>query len=164
MVIATVFLTIIAGTIGFMLAEQQQDTDRTSGGGALPSTEQTTSAAPAFTPPGPFCFEPARDTAKRDGFTSELWQVLKVHADRTNSMAWICTDRRGNLYYQSWTDVDQKFEQHKNGLFLPGVVKTDKGYEVTSPDGNTITVSPTQWTVSFADGRDKQVDKVRAID
>ncbi|MBL7260357.1 hypothetical protein [Paractinoplanes lichenicola] len=164
MVIATVFLTIIAMAGGYILAEQQRGTERASGGGALPSTEQTTSSRPPFTPPGPFCLQAARDMAKQENFHNDLWQVLKVHVDRTNSTIWICTDVQGRLFYQGWTNVDQDLEQGKNGLFLPEVEEVGKdSYKVTAANGNVIEVSSSRLTVTFASGKETQRDKARVI-
>jgi hypothetical protein len=161
-VIATVFLTIIAMTGGYVLGEQRRNDGRSSGGGAVTPTEVS---SPAFTPPGPFCLDEARRTAEEEGFTSELWQVLKVHVDRGNSTIWICTDRNNNLYYQGWTNTATPLKQHKNGLFLPKVQDLgDDRYKVVAENGNVLEVSATQLTVTFADGRETQRDKARVIE
>ncbi|MGK5681298.1 hypothetical protein [Actinoplanes sp. URMC 104] len=164
--IATVFLTIIAMTGGFVLGERQRDQERASGGGALPSGEPSVSAPPAFRPPGPFCPGFTRRTAEDAGFTSELWLVLKVYAEKTDSTYWICTDRDGELFYQSWTsggdDPDATAPPADNGLFLKGVVRTGKNtYKVVADDKNEFVVSPDSVAVTLAKNKRTQRYDVR---
>ncbi|MBU2669479.1 hypothetical protein KOI35_38810 [Actinoplanes bogorensis] len=151
-------------TGGYVLGEQQRNDDRSSGGGVAGPSDPTDSPSPAFTPPGPFCLDEARQTAESEGFTSELWQVLKVRIDRTNTMVWVCMDRNGGYFYQSWSNVDRPLVQNKTGLFLPGVVEADGTYRATAPDGNVFTVSKTKLTVTFASGKAPQTDKARPVD
>ncbi|WP_250009463.1 hypothetical protein [Actinoplanes sp. M2I2] len=152
---------------GFLLGERQREQDRASRGGTEPVDQPAEAATPGFTPPGPFCPEAARRQSEDSGHTSELWQVLKVYADRTNSTWWICTDAQGNLFYQSWTNVGKPLVQGKNGLFLPNVERTGKkdSYRVEAPDGNVFAISSTQFSLTYArKGVEPQRDDVRPID
>ncbi|WP_250035834.1 hypothetical protein [Paractinoplanes maris] len=159
-------MTILGLAGGFVLGERQRDEDRASGAGSESATEPTESSEPGFTPPGPWCPDAARRKAKETGHTSELWQILKVYADRTNSTWWICTDAQGGLYYQSWTNVGKPLVQGTNGLFLPGVERVGKdSYKVEAPDGNVFAISPTTFSLTYAKkGTEPQRDEVRRID
>jgi hypothetical protein len=149
-VIATVFLTIMAMVGGFLLGERQRDEQRADGGGASPAS-QTESPAPAFTPPGDFCPQETLDTARKVGLDGDLWQVLKIYTDN-DSTYWICTDSKGALFYQSKTGgIDAKLVEGDNGLFLPGVRKvgTDT-YEVYDQKGNRFVITPSLFELTFA--------------
>jgi hypothetical protein len=159
-VIATVFLTIIGGTVGFMLGEQHRDDE--SGDGPQPTTTtQTTAAAPATT--GPQCPPEASATAGELGFPSELAQVLKVVTDRGTTV-WICRDPDGGLYYQSKTGgVEAALVQGENGLFLSGVVDNgDDQYDAVAVSVNpktkaqertAIKISRKRLQVNFPSGK-----------
>jgi hypothetical protein len=161
-VIATVFLTILAGTGGFLLHQHQRDQQQADGGGGQPVDQVTESAAPAFQPPGPFCPDEMRDTAAGAGFNSELWQVLKIYTDN-DSTYWICQDVAGQLFYQSKTGgIDAPLVEGKNGLFLPNVIRTgDDAYEVEDQKGNRFVVTGDQFELHFADGRKTQRNSAR---
>ncbi len=167
MVIATVFLTIIAMTVGYVLSERQRGVDRSSGGGSVNSPTPADSPAPGFTPPGPFCPQFTREQAEKGGFSSELWQLLKVKAEGGSTTWWICTDARKQLFYQSQTgNFAGDPVQNETGLFLPDVSEIGKGsYEVTAPDGNVFRVSSRRFELIFADASKKrQYNDVRPAD
>ncbi|WP_133872720.1 hypothetical protein [Paractinoplanes brasiliensis] len=153
-VIATVFLTIIAMTGGFVLGERQRGNDRSTGGGVAtlgPSDE--TSASPAFDPPGDWCPQETRLTSERTGGTSELWQVLKIYA--SDDVYWICQDRDGGLYYQGKTGGrDAPLIEGENGLFLTGVVRVgEDSYRVEDQKGNIFEVSTKRFRLIRASGK-----------
>jgi len=160
-VIATVFLTIIAMAGGFVLGERQRNDDRTVGGGTSPADQATESPASVFTPPGPFCPDETRATAGRVGLTSEFWQVLKIYTD--SSTYWICQDAKGALVYQSRTGgIGTPLVEGKNGLFLQGVRRIGKdSYEVTDQKGNQFVITPDLFELRFADDRRPQRNKAR---
>lgn len=155
----------MAMTGGFVLGERQRDEQRVNSNGPLESGAAAQPSTSGFEPPGPFCLQAARDMAEDQGYTTELWQVLKVYADRTNSTWWICTDAQGGLYYQSWTNVSNPLVQGKNALFLPGVKRIGKdSYQVQAPDGNIFAISSTRFTLTYRSGAEPQRDDVRPID
>jgi hypothetical protein len=162
-VIATVFLTIMAMTGGFVLGERQRDAQRANGGDQVSGDQQTQSPpSPAFTPPGPFCPRETRDTAEKLRLSGELWQVLKIYTDN-GSTYWICTDARGTLYYQGKTGgIDAKLVEGKNGLFLQGVRKvgTDT-YEAYDQKGNRFMITPDLFELTFANGDKTQRNNAR---
>ncbi|MBM2623554.1 hypothetical protein JIG36_49490 [Actinoplanes sp. LDG1-06] len=165
MVIATVFLTIIAMTGGYVLGERQRNDDRSSGGGTAPSEASVQSPVPAFTPPGDWCPDETRWTSKRTGGTSELWQVLKIRADN-GSTYWICEDRKGLFYYQAFTGKEgDKIIEGDNALFLTGVQHlTDDMYQAVDQRGNRFLISPTQFVLDFADpGKKTQTNEAKQI-
>jgi len=137
-VIATVFLTIIGGTFGFMLGERH----RSDGGG--PSSPGDTTATRGYTQPssaaptGPLCPDEAIQFAAGQGLPTDLRQIFKIVTNK-GSTVWICEDGASALYFQSKTGgVDLPLKQGKNGLFLDGVSRVgDDEYEVTAKtDGN----------------------------
>jgi hypothetical protein len=162
-VIATVFLTIMAMTGGFVLGERQRDAQRANGGDQVSGDQQTQSPpTTAFTPPGPFCPRETRDTAAKLRLSGELWQVLKIYTDN-GSTYWICTDARGTLYYQGKTGgIDAKLVEGKNGLFLQGVrrVGTDT-YEAYDQKGNRFMITPDLFELTFANGDKTQRNNAR---
>lgn len=154
MVIATVFLTIIAMTGGFVLGERQRNDDRSSGGGVAtlaPSLE--TSAAAPLEPPGDWCPQETRLTSQRTGGTPELWQVLKIYA--SDDVYWICQDREGRLYYQGKTGGrDAPLVEGDNGLFLTGVVRVgEDSYRVEDQRGNIFEVSAKRFRFITTSGK-----------
>lgn len=161
-VIATVFLTLLAVAGGFLLNEHQRGEKQADGGGALPADQVTASPSPPFEPPGPFCPEEMRDTAAQVGFSSELWQVLKIYTDN-DSTYWICQDVAGTLFYQSKTGgIDAPLVEGKNGLFLPNVIRTgDDAYEVEDQKGNQFVVTRDRFELNFADDRKSQRNSAR---
>ncbi len=149
MVIATVFLTILGGTGGFLLSRYQSG-NRQVGSGALPSETVTEPTKPPFEPPGPFCPEQTRATARKVGINSDLWQVLKIYTDN-DSTYWICTDVNGLFYYQSKTGgIDAPLIEGKNGLFLQNVSRTgDDAYEVVDQKGNRFVITSDEFELHF---------------
>jgi hypothetical protein len=164
-VIATVFLTIIAMAGGYVLGERQRNDDRASGGGVLPS-EQPGQPTAAFTPPGPWCPDPTRDKAERTGHSSELWEVLKIQFNGDN-LIWICQDRTGGLYYQSFTgDEGEPLVEGKNGLFLADVraIGPDR-YQAFDKYRNEFVISPDEFTLDYVDEAKKdQINKAERVD
>ena len=118
MVIATVFLTIIGMTAGFVLGERHRRTVRTS----AETTPATTSYGPteaASTPSGRLCPEVTRATAAGQGFNSNLRQVFRIVTEHDN-VVWICQDPSGNLFYQGVTGgLDAEIDEGRNALFPP---------------------------------------------
>jgi hypothetical protein len=135
-VIATVFLCIIAMSGGWALGSRHQtpDTPDDSALNQVPTPIST----------GTMCPQQIRDTASRLGLDDELTQVLKVRANRTGTLVWICRNTAGRLYYQSLTGGDESdWEEGRNALFLGdtgNVVEQGDGYLATAKDGNTFKV------------------------
>jgi hypothetical protein len=166
-VIATVFLTIIGMTVGFMLGERHRARSRAAGTGQIDTP--TPSPEPVGTPQaasGPLCPAETRNTAASLQLPSELHQVLKI-VTANGTTVWICEDPAGALYYQGKTGgVDAPLVEKKNGLFLSEVRRfTDRdAYEATAANGNRFVVSREQLEVHFTDGRANQVDRVESAE
>jgi hypothetical protein len=154
-VIATVFLTIIGMTGGYVLGERHRHAaaaestpSRTSG------VTGVTSPAPTVSVSGPRCPDPAQQAAAASG-SSDLRQILMIVTDNRTTV-WICEDPSGDLFYQSHTLVkgqDLPLRQNFNGLFLPGVTRVGDGYEVTDQKGNRFQISRERLQISFVSGK-----------
>ncbi len=145
MVIATIFLTIIGGTVGFMLGERQRNDD----GGAGPqetTTTQTAAEPPSTSPSGSSCPPEAIKLAATD-----LRQVFKI-ITTNGTTVWICQDSAGSLYYQAKTrSEDGQLVQGRNGLFLDDVERLGEDeYRATATNGNTFEVNRSHLLVHFA--------------
>ncbi|WP_213012512.1 hypothetical protein [Paractinoplanes toevensis] len=160
-VIATVFLTIIGMTIGFLLGERHNDRVRASvqTGSETPNTDISSE------PSGPLCPEETIQTARGLGFPDDLRQIFKIVTDN-RTIVWICQDGAGSLYYQSQTKSDQgPLVQNKNGLFLSQVNREgDDEYLATADNGTQFVVNRQQLEVHFADGRKTQVSDVDRVE
>ncbi len=165
MVIATVFLTIIGMTAGFMLGEWHRD--QAQAVETTPPTDTSTGTSnpsPSLLPSDGSCPEETSRTANSLGFPSDLRQVLKI-VTKNDTTVWICQDPQGSLYYQGKTGgVDEPWTT-KNQLFLSSVVRrsTDE-YEAVAADGNQFVVSRARLEVHFTDGRPTQIDKVVTVE
>jgi hypothetical protein len=152
-VIATVFLTIIGMTLGFLLGERQRDQVRTSG---EQNSGQSTDpiVAESSAPSAKFCPEETLATAARLKFPSELYQVMKIETDN-GTVAWICTDSAGELFYQGKTGgADQPLTEGKNGLFLSGVKQlAPDEFEVLDHRGNRFVITREEFELHFAGGK-----------
>jgi hypothetical protein len=159
-VIATVFLTIIGMTGGFVLgerhrarlqaAEPQQTTNdvvENPGPTAAPTAAGSASAA--------LCPQETRGMARALGFPDDLRQVLKIVTE-IGTTVWICRDPNGDLYYQGKTGgVDAPLVQKKNGLFLSDVHRGEdqERYVASAPDGNQFLVTRELFKVTYASGK-----------
>jgi hypothetical protein len=163
-VIATVFLTIIGMTGGFVLGERHRERLRAQEPRQT-SPARVDRATPSASPESrPLCPQVTRDTAKSLGFPAELRQVLKIVTEKGTTV-WICQDPAGSLYYQGKTGgVDAPLVQKTNGLFLSDVHRNEdrEQYVADAPDGNQILVTPEHLEVRFAGGR-SQVDQVATV-
>jgi hypothetical protein len=165
-VIATVFLTIIGGTVGFMLGERH----RNDGDGGTPRETGTTQVvageSSSAASSGPPCPDQAIEFAAQNQLPTDLHQIFKVITNRGTTV-WICQDGAGSLYFQSKTGgVDKPLVQGRNGLFLSQVSRVgDDEYEaVATVDGNRFEVSRRQFIVHFASGKPDQVDTVESAE
>jgi hypothetical protein len=160
-VIATVFLTIIGMTAGFMLGERRRH--EASGGSVTrpAGTETTTPPVPSAVADGTLCPEEMLQLAIRSGFPGELFQVMKIKTNNGTTV-WICQDYRGHLYFQSKTGgYDVPLRQGVNALFLSDVVQTGTDqYTATANEGNTFVVTRKSLEVRFVDGRTTQTNPV----
>ncbi len=165
MVIATVFLTIIAGTVGFMLGERHRN-DNSEPQRTTTSPVSGQSSEPSAAPSGPACPDEAIEFAADNQLPTDLTQVFKV-ITTAGTTVWICQDPDGALYYQSKRGgVDAPLEQGKNALFLAGVsrVGTDD-YQVTATvDGNRFEVTRKRLVVVFASGKPNLVEAVKTVE
>ena len=158
MVIATVFLTIIGMTSGYVLGERhrrQVNAARTSG---QPTT------LPPVQGDGVLCPEVTRLTAQRLGFSSALRQVMKI-ATVNGTTVWICQDDAGGYYYQGKTGgPDTALVEGDNGLFLSKVRHSEdrEEYVAVADNGNRFVVNRRQLEIHFADGRETQISRVVA--
>ncbi|MET0423289.1 MAG: hypothetical protein ABW046_05415 [Actinoplanes sp.] len=140
-------------TLGFLLGERQRGQVRTSGEqssgqSADPIVAESSGPAPKF------CPEETLATATRLKLPSELYQVLKIETDN-GTVAWICTDSSGGLYYQGKTGgADQPLAEGKNGLFLSGVKQLGPdAYEVLDHRGNRFVITREEFELHFANGK-----------
>jgi hypothetical protein len=161
-VIATIFLTIIGMTGGFVLGERHRRSVRT-----VAETPQTTGSdtptEAASAPSGPLCPEVTRATAAKLGFSDDLRQVFRIVTDHDN-VVWICADPYDNLYYQGVTGgVDAELVEGENALFLSQVIRQGENeYQVIAPnDHNRFEINSRQLIVHHTDGRN-EVQKVVA--
>jgi hypothetical protein len=151
-VIATVFLTIIGMTAGFMLGER----DRNQVTGSSQPQETTSGYQPSSAAlDGPLCPDETLQTAQAGGFSSDLRQVFKIKT-QNGTTVWICKDATGSLYYQGKTGGDSPLVQHKNGLFLTNVSRdSDDEYEAVDQKGNRFVVNRKQFTLHFVSGEEQ---------
>jgi len=162
-VIATVFLTIIGGTVGYMLGERHRNAKaeprRTT---TTPVSGETSSTVPTR----PKCPPEAIQFAAENKLPTDLTQVFKAVTTRGTTV-WICRDGAGSLYYQSKKGgVDAPLRQGDNALFLPGVSRVgDDDYQVTATvDGNVFEVNRRHLVVRFANGNADQVETVKTVE
>jgi hypothetical protein len=151
-VIATVFLTIIGMTAGFVLGERdRRDADAPGAAGETPTTTQTQQTTTPVS--GPLCPSETQQTAARLGLPGELRQVLRIVTDNGTTV-WICEDPVGHLYYQGKTGgTKSRLVEGKNGLFLVDVTRQGPDeYQAIADDGNRILVSRVQLRVLLARG------------
>ena len=120
-VIATVFLTIIGMTGGFVLGERHRNqlAARSDTGSTPDAVPSTSGYERKPCPPEAVAF------AEKERLPSDLTQIFKV-VTVNGTTVWICQDGAGSLYYQSKTGgVDAPLEQGKNGLFLTDVADAE---------------------------------------
>jgi hypothetical protein len=162
-VIATVFLTIIGMTAGYVLGERHRRDNPAGSGqngsgqaGSGPVGPSNTYSSPAAepTPVGPPCPAEASQVAAKFGLPTELTQVFKIETDNGTTV-WICQDPDRRLYYQSKTGgLDGKLVQGQNGLFLTKVTRvTDDEYTAVAENGNQFEVNRRILQIRFKDGR-----------
>lgn len=162
-VIATVFLTIIGGTFGFMLGERHRKD------GATPQETSTTGPAgepSSAAPSEPACPDEAIQFAADNQLPTDLRQIFKIITVRGTTV-WICRDGAGSLYFQSKTGgVDKPLVQGKNALFLSTVsqVGEDEYVAVATVDGNRFEVNRQQLVVHFASGKADDVQAVKSVE
>jgi hypothetical protein len=164
-VIATVFLTIIGMTAGYMLGERHRRSEppvpsQTQTAGATTVTAST--PTPTVSVDGPACPTPAQQAAAVYG-TSDLRRIFMIlTANKTT--VWICEDPAGKFFYQSHTLLngqDLPLQQNRNGLFLPGVTRHGDGFEVFDQKGNRFEISRQKFQIYFVNGevQSNDVDK-----
>ena len=152
MVIATVFLTIIGMTAGFVLGERHRRT--LASGTTEPTVQPSASASAIITLTGASCPPETRQSAAELDFPDDLRQVLKIETDNGTTV-WICTDAYSRYYYQSKTQgVDSPLIQGQNGLFLFQVTKLGVDDYVGIDDkGTRIEVTRKQLVVRRTNGK-----------
>lgn len=135
MVIATVFLSIIAMSAGLVLGSHNKPprSPEAPANSYVPTESTATAIA---------CPPEMHATARRLGYDVTLSQVLRVRVASTGTTVWICQDESARLYYQANRGgYEQTWIEGKTALFLPNVVKEDDGYHATADDGNTFAVN-----------------------
>jgi hypothetical protein len=164
-VIATVFLTIIGMTAGFLLGERHRQQVRTAAEQSPdPGADPVSSSAPGPTPSGARCPLEAEQTATRQqSKIIDLYEVLQVHTDN-QATVWICRDADDRLYYQSKTGgLDAPLVEGENGLFLPGVVELGSGqFQAIADDGNRFVVDRSALVIHFAKTGKTESHKVQS--
>jgi hypothetical protein len=160
-VIATVFLTIIGMTGGFVLGERHRNQVAAGQGdspGSTPAESQTSAYEPKSCPPE------AIEFAREQKLPSDLTQIFKV-VTVNGTTVWICQDGAGSLYYQSKTGgVDATLIQGQNGLFLTDVVRDGANeYHATAADGAVFRIDTRRLQVRFKTGK-TQVNMVETVE
>jgi hypothetical protein len=170
-VIATVFLTIISMTGGFVLGERRQDQQRAG----AEQQQQQSATSPPFTKTNPtlpgaatgkLCPEQTLRTAERLGFSPTLRQVLKIETI-SGATAWICQDDSGGYFYQGKTGgPGQPLKEGANGLFLSKVVRSEdrEEYVAVATNGNRFVVNRERLEVHFAKDNRTEVSEVVAAE
>ncbi|GIF00366.1 hypothetical protein Ari01nite_78300 [Paractinoplanes rishiriensis] len=175
MVIATVFLTIIGMTAGFVLGERHRERLRsddfqvsTPTPAADPKTTDPTTdptTGPTTGPPtraaGRSCPPESIETAAELGLRTDLNQIMRIVTEE-GTVVWICEDGAGALYYQGKTGGrDAPLVQKKNGLFLTKVERQgEQEYEAVAENGNRIVVTGERLEVHFANGAPSEISEV----
>ncbi len=151
-VIATVFLSIIGMSVGLVLGSRQKAEDRRADLQAQQQQQQQTAPAEAPTPrpAGPACRSETQDAAQLVGVAGQLVQVLRLRT-RT-SVAYICADEAGSLYYHA-NNGGETWIEGETALFLPNVVRDADGYRATAGDGATFSVNENRLLIVHKDGR-----------
>ncbi|GAA0530627.1 hypothetical protein GCM10010172_09140 [Paractinoplanes ferrugineus] len=165
MVIATVFLTIIGMTAGFVLGERHRDRLR-----AADPQDTTDIVTPypadssyASGPSGALCPDETIAFAAANGYPADLRQIFKAVTNNDTNV-WICEDSNGQLYYQSQTKASSGvFDQTANALFLPRANRQgDNEYSAVASDGAKFLINSKQLRITFPDGRKPQVNSVES--
>jgi len=163
-VIATVFLTIIGMTAGYVLGERHR---RTASAGSSPTHVSrgttVTTPAPSVSVDGPDCPAPAEQTAESLYGTRDLKQIFMIVTDNKTTI-WICEDPRGALFYQSHTLLggkDLPLVQNHNGLFLSGVTRNGDGFEVYDQKQNQFEIGRERLQIYFVGGKVQSNDVVK---
>jgi hypothetical protein len=149
-VIATVFLTIIGMTVGFLLGERHRR-DAVQSADTLPSTY-----VPEPTPvaSGPLCPKRTQELAMRlNSASGELHQVMRVETEK-QTVVWICVDGAGRLYYQANRGGEQAtWVEGVTALYLPDVTAVgDHEYVATASDQTLFRVSRKELRITHAVG------------
>jgi len=160
-VIATVFLTIIGMTAGFVLGERRRSEASTEQPQVQTPTT-TSGAVPTATDGGKLCPELTLRTAKRLGYSANLRQVMMIQTVNGTTV-WICQDDTGGYFYQGKTGgVDAPLVEGGNGLFLADVRHSEdrEEYVGIAANGNRFTVNREQLAVYIAKKNRTEVSKV----
>lgn len=162
-VIATVFLTIIGLTGGYVLGERRRDQAKAAGP-AQDAQQNQPASLPTQTREADLCPQETRDFAAQEGFPADLRQVLRIETDN-GTVVWICQAPDQRLFYQGKTRrADGQLVQNENALFLPGVTEVETGeYEARAANGNQILVSRQLLQIKFVNGK-REVHRVVAAE
>ncbi len=166
MVIATVFLTIIGLTAGFMLGERRNNATGGSDSGQTTDAGGSTDAAQPDAPStgDKSCPPESIKTAAKLGLPVDLRQTMKVVTDK-GTIVWICTDGEGKYYYQSQTATDDgQLIQGRNGLFLTDVEQLDSDHYVARDhEGTRFEVTASRFQIDFLNKK-PQIDRVATVE
>ena len=148
-VIATVLLTIIGMTVGFLLGEKRNR-----------RVEVSSSPSPTRVVTGPLCPPQTQETGARQGATGSLHEVLRVRTSR-DMVVWICMDQARRLYYHAnQGGTEAEWVEGETALFVSGVRRDSRGrYVGETADGNVVSVDRKRLLIRFANGR-RQEQKV----
>ncbi|WP_143163080.1 hypothetical protein [Couchioplanes caeruleus] len=151
-VIATVFLSIIGMSAGFVLGTHHEAAPAPDPG----PTRQDTPARPAATDDAKKCPAQMHDTAQRLGITDTLTQLLRVRTTDTvpdrDVTVWICQDSGDRLYYQANRGEEARWAEGETALFLRDVVPEDGGYLAKAEDGVRIRVNERKLRIYATNG------------
>jgi hypothetical protein len=150
-VIATVFLTIMGMTVGFMLSERHR---RGTGANAAQPDPSGYTTEPTPVPTGPLCPEQTQQQARqKNNADGDLHQVMRVETEK-RTVVWICVDNAGRLYYQANRGGENApWQEGVTALYLPDVSAVgDHKYVATAFDQTQFWVSREELRITHAVG------------
>ncbi|GGQ78284.1 hypothetical protein GCM10010166_55530 [Couchioplanes caeruleus subsp. azureus] len=157
MVIATIFLSVIGMSAGFVLGTRHE---------AVPVAERSdapgTPDTQVSTDKRTECPEQMQETAERRGITGTLHQVLRVRTTDlasdtgTETTVWICETPDGALVYQANRgDEESEWIEGKTALFLTRVTSEGDTYVATADDGNKFFVNMSELRIKTKKGEER---------
>ncbi|GAA2714457.1 hypothetical protein Apa02nite_095940 [Actinoplanes palleronii] len=151
MVIATVMLTIIGMTGGYLLSERRGPGPADAA--SSPTPDDSSSSAPALLPTDGLCPQRTQDLGPSQGAVGELGRVLEV-ATRSKTVIWICQDNIGQLFYHANKGGETApWKEGITALFIKNVqYLPDGSFEGVASDGSRFNLTPERLLITKLDG------------
>ncbi|KUL24196.1 hypothetical protein ADL15_44170 [Actinoplanes awajinensis subsp. mycoplanecinus] len=153
MVIATVMLTIIGMTGGYLLSERRGQPSSDAASPSVP--DDSSSSGPALLPTDGLCPQKTQEMGAKSGAAGELGLVLEV-ATKSKTVVWICQDNAGRLFYHANKGGQSAlWVEGKTALFLADVRDDGDGnFTATAAwDGTTFSVNRDRVLITSAAGK-----------